>query len=100
MNNKIANTKKLRELCPIFYEFILNVGGSKSDWFIPSMNELVLMLTNTNFVWRDKFGLNALWTSTEENSTYAEYRSPNVPEQLASVEKSNQALFVPIRFFG
>jgi hypothetical protein len=95
-----ANTKKLRELCPTFYESILNVGGSKSDWFIPSMNELVLMLTNTNFVWRDKFGLNALWTSTEENSTYAEYRSPNVPGQLASVEKSNKALFVPIRFFG
>jgi hypothetical protein len=100
IGNGQANTKKLRALCPGYYDDVLNAGGGRTDWFIPSMNELVLMLTDNTYMLLDKFGLNVLWTSTERDSTHARYRMPSYPGQLASLNKSEEALFVPVRFFG
>ncbi len=100
IGNGKANTKKLRALCPGYYDDVLNAGGGRTDWFIPSMNELVLMLTDNTYMLWDKFGVNVLWTSTERDSTYARYRMPSYPGQLASLKKSEEALFVPVRFFG
>jgi hypothetical protein len=93
-----SNTRRLRELCPKFYDSILNKGATKSDWFIPSVNELNLMLKSSNV--SGKFPDDIIWTSTEFNLDTADYRNPRFPDQVAGIEKSYKALFVPVRFFG
>ena len=93
-----SNTKKLRELCPKFYDSILNKGATKSDWFIPSVNELNLMLKSSNDF--GKFFDDIIWTSTEDSLDSADYRNPRFPDQVAAIVKSYKAMFVPVRFFG
>ena len=34
------NTALMKSACPGFYDAVLNVGGAKSDWFIPSIDEV------------------------------------------------------------
>jgi len=34
------NTSLMKKACPGFYDEVLNVGGAKTDWFIPSRDEL------------------------------------------------------------
>ena len=34
------NTSLMKKACPGFYDAVLNVGGAKADWFIPSKDEL------------------------------------------------------------
>jgi hypothetical protein len=34
------NTSLMKKACPGFYDEVLNVGGAKTDWFIPSVDEL------------------------------------------------------------
>ena len=34
------NTSLMKKACPGFYDEVLNVGGAKNDWFIPSADEL------------------------------------------------------------
>jgi hypothetical protein len=94
-----ANTRTLRTLCPGFYDSILNVGGTKSDWFIPSQNE-ALFLLKTQMDWTTIFGRNNIWTSTEFDDEFGHRRMSNYPQQSAILEKSSKAIFVPIRFFG
>lgn len=93
-----SNTRRLRELCPQFYDSILNKGATKSDWFIPSVNELNLMLKSSNDF--GKFSDDIIWTSTEYSLDTADYRNPRFPDQVSKIEKSYKAMFVPVRFFG
>ena len=96
------NTKKLKERCPGYYDEILNAGGGKTDWIIPSKNELNLIFAEAfdRVMWAERFGIgDALWTSTEVNPTTALYILAS-PFQIGILEKREEALFVPIRFFG
>ena len=34
------NTSLMKKACPGFYDAVLDVGGAKADWFIPSKDEL------------------------------------------------------------
>ena len=62
------NTSLMKKACPGFYDEKLNPGGDKTDWFVPSRDEL-------NELWRildqGKISDNFYWSSSETDGNYA-----------------------------
>jgi len=58
----------MKKACPGFYDEKLNPGGDKTDWFVPSRDEL-------NELWRildqGKISDNYYWSSSEAGASYA-----------------------------
>jgi len=49
----------------------LYLTATKSDWFLPSIGELMLMYTNLRQAGVGGFAISFYWSSTEFNSGYA-----------------------------
>jgi hypothetical protein len=62
------NTSLMKKACPGFYDEKLNPGGDKTDWFVPSRDEL-------NELWRildqGKISDNFYWSSSESDVSAA-----------------------------
>jgi len=72
--------------------------ATKSDWFLPSLGELMLMYTNLRQAGVGNFTNNDYWSSTESNSNYAWYNSFNFGFQ-ADCTKRRQLPVRAIRAF-
>ena len=60
-----GNTSLMQVACPGFYDQILNVGGGKTDWFIPSKDELNELFEHQEQV--GGFSVGNYWSSSEKN---------------------------------
>jgi hypothetical protein len=60
------NTSLLNSFCPGFYDKSLNAGGGKTDWFIPSKDELNELFKNRQMAGAFSDGL--YWSSSESGS--------------------------------
>jgi len=71
-----ANTAEILDLCnepSIAARVAANYrGGGKSDWFLPSKDELNLMHTNKDEI--GGFAADGYWSSSENNAYYAWYQ--------------------------
>ncbi len=59
------NTALIKKACPGFYSALFTGGGGKSDWFIPSIHELIELSKNKTLFGNLK---DYYWSSSEENS--------------------------------
>jgi hypothetical protein len=63
------NTSLLKRACPGFYDSMLDLGDGKTDWFVPSKDELNELFKNRQMVGVFSDGL--YWSSSESGSQYA-----------------------------
>ena len=107
------NTSLMKKACPGFYDAVLNVGGAKADWFIPSKDELNQMCkwargrggtsdaTCKQGRWRKVdagFSNGDYWSSSELAGSYAWYQSFNFGDQ-SNFTKSSTLYVRPVRAF-
>jgi hypothetical protein len=75
--------------------------GGKSDWFVPSLNEAMTMVSTLRNLGLGSFGDQNLWTSTEStNSANAEHVWSANPPVTSPLPKSGGYTVRPIRAFG
>jgi hypothetical protein len=74
-------------------------GGSKTDWFLPSMSELALIYTNLRQIGTIGFSNEAYWSSTEYGDINAWIRNFNVGEDTFNGTKDVSHLVRPVRSF-
>jgi len=90
------NTSLMKKACPGFYDEKLNPGGDKTDWFVPSRDEL-------NELWRildqGKISDNFYWSSSEVDDYYAWGQYFGDGSQGGS-SKLNALYVRPVRAFG
>jgi hypothetical protein len=63
------NTSLLKRACPGFYDSMLDLGDGKTDWFVPSKDELNELFKNRQMAGVFSDGL--YWSSSESGSQYA-----------------------------
>ena len=73
-------------------------GGSKSDWFLPSVGEAMLMYTNLRQVGVGGFASDGYWSSSESSAYYAWYQFFANGGQHVN-DKSNAYYVRPVRAF-
>jgi len=90
------NTSLMKKACPGFYDEKLNPGGDKTDWFVPSRDEL-------NELWRildqGKISDNYYWSSSEAGATAAWYQNFYYGDQFLNY-KDSTSYVRPVRAFG
>lgn len=90
------NTSLMKNACPGFYDKALNAGGSKTDWFIPSRDEL-------NELWnvldRGKISVSFFWSSSEYDDYAAWFQYFGAGNQYPSL-KTSPSYVRPVRAFG
>ena len=90
------NTSLMKKACPGFYDEKLNPGGDKTDWFVPSRDEL-------NELWRildqGKISDNFYWSSSETDGNYAWLQYFGFGSQ-GNVTKDFTGYVRPVRAFG
>jgi hypothetical protein len=69
-------------------------GGDQSDWFLPSINELIEMYLEGVIV--GGLSINS-WSSTEDSISYARIYDANSPEEVYAAQKSDLKAVRPIR---
>lgn len=75
--------------------------GTKSDWFVPSLNEAMTMVSTLRNLGLGSFGNQNLWSSTEgANSANAEQVWSANPPVSGPLAKSGGYTVRPIRAFG
>jgi len=90
------NTSLMKKACPGFYDEKLNPGGDKTDWFVPSRDEL-------NELWRildqGKISDNFYWSSSEVdgNTAWSQYFGSG---DQVSLSKGHTLYVRPVRAFG
>ena len=90
------NTSLMKKACPGFYDKILNAGGSKTDWFIPSRDELYELW---NILDHGKISDNFFWSSSEHGDLAAWIQSFNYGSQYYGT-KTLTSYVRPVRAFG
>ena len=88
------NTSLMKKACRGFYDTSLNAGGGKTDWFIPSKDELMYL---GNFFGSQK-NSKVYWSSSEYNYQRA-YLQPD-PNIQIHANKAFSYLVRPVRAFG
>jgi hypothetical protein len=88
------NTSLMKKACRGFYDQSLKAGGGKTDWFIPSMDELMYL---GNYFVSDS-NSKIYWSSSESDYRRA-YLQP-VPNVQLNVNKAFSNLVRPVRAFG
>ena len=88
------NTSLMKKACRGFYDQSLKAGGGKTDWFIPSMDELMYL---GNYFVSDS-NSKIYWSSSESDYRRA-YLQP-VPNVQLNVNKAFSYLVRPVRAFG
>jgi hypothetical protein len=90
------NTSLMKKACPGFYDEKLNPGGDKTDWFVPSRDEL-------NELWRildqGKISDNFYWSSSEA-AGYAAWTQLFGNGGQGSYAKDAAFYVRPVRAFG
>ena len=88
------NTSLMKKACRGFYDTSLNAGGGKTDWFIPSKDELMYL---GNF-FGSQNNSKVYWSSSEYNYQRA-YLQPDPNIQIYA-NKAFSFLVRPVRAFG
>lgn len=73
-------------------------GGGKSDWFLPSIDELVLMFENLHEQGGGGFTCDAYWSSSDDDDTCAWLKLFNGGNQ-SCITKTNYARVRAVRAF-
>ena len=73
-------------------------GGSKSDWFLPSVGEAMLMYTNLRQAGLGGFAYGYYWSSSENDAYYTWYQNFYSGPQYPST-KTNTNYVRPVRAF-
>ena len=74
-------------------------GGSKTDWFLPSVTEAYLMYINLLQVGVSRFDRGTYWTSTEFDITYAIWQAFANDASHTMDDKSSVNFVRPVRAF-
>ena len=97
------NTSLMRTACPGFYDQILNIGGGKNDWFIPSRDELNELYKNKAFLGMSQSN----YMSSSEGTTWFAYNGTTAwfqyfdnGNQLPNGFKGSDYYVRPVRAFG
>ena len=91
----------MKKTCPGFYDEVLNVGGAKTDWFIPSKDELFKLeqyLYNVQEIRLDLFK-SFIWSSSSVDANRAYFTLFGFFVQEKGKKKFANYVY-PVRAFG
>ena len=74
-------------------------GGGFSDWYLPSINELVIMLSAQHFIGSAQFNETLYWSSTQASSSTSYYVFVSFDPGIFSNSKVNRYAARPVRRF-
>ena len=95
------NTSLMKKTCPGFYDEVLNVGGAKTDWFIPSKDELFKLeqyLHDVEEIRLDLF-VSFIWSSSSIDANRAYFTIFGFFVQEKGKKKFAKYVY-PVRAFG
>lgn len=90
------NTSLMKKACPGFYDEKLNPGGDKTDWFIPSRDELYELWKVLD---QGNISDNFYWSSSELDALNAWFQYFGLDVQ-GPTSKTNSWYVRPVRAFG